>query len=252
MKIKLNASQNLQLKGCSLDERFQLLHMWRKQGEITEEAFQYLSNLWIKRESKRNSKAPGKPADEIDRNRPRTIVEIELHRFINILRSKIKLYVTYRNIEASKLEPETIKRFCSLVENNCYAYPKTVNNLLILGLRYPDSSKELNHFCTKWIAEHKMHSYEFWYQLWQDPDFVPLDAVRLMLDGNHQLKLKFSALLIKNLIPLIENQRDKEQKRLEWSENLSGIEREKHVSRKSERLEAFNELLSVVQKASAY
>lgn len=57
--------------------------------------------------------------------------------------------------------------------------------LLVEGLRYPD--KELNDFSFNFLREKESAadsiSWSFWICVW-DQEFVPLDAVRLMLDIN--------------------------------------------------------------------
>ena len=135
-----------------------------------------------------------------------------------------------------------------------YPYVKgKINQLLILGLRFPD--KRLNTISEDYIKKYRtikqfMHTeFDFWLKLWSDNDFVPLNAVRLMLDETDEvvrLNPCFTTAMLFELKPLIEYQRNKEILRLQWAQSLKSKEKkEKEVTRKQRRLNAFEELLSL-------
>lgn len=258
IKPKLTTAQNLQLKDLSLQEKLNLLHDWKKSGEISQQVFEHFSNLWIKKESKKMilEKNPLRRRAGENLEKPsssRLAVEGEINVFISKLRRNLKSYISERNVPGCKLSDEEMAEFQKFVRNYFRYCRLPINQLLILGLRYPD--KELNSFCAKFIQEHKKNAlivdYYFWGSLWEDTDFVPLDAVRLMvvkINGNYEIDKCFDAGFIKSILPLIEAQRDKEALRLTQAQMLEGKEREQQVARKMHRLNAFNLLIDAAQK----
>ncbi len=257
-KPKLTYEQNISLKGLSLEEKLNLLHEWKKNEEIDQPAFEHFSNLWIKKESKKiiNANAPlrRRVNETLERSNfcCRTVREGQMQVFIDKLRGKINDYIANRSNEAQLTDKER-NLFYKYVKENVHSYRLLVNQMLILGLRYPD--KELNSFCSNFVQENKkgpyFTDYHFWGTLWEDPDFVPLDAIRLMLvkkeDGRHIDNL-FAPSFIQSIIPLIEAQRNKEVERLKFAQMLEGKERETQVKRKMERLNAFNILLKAAEE----
>lgn len=251
--MKLTTDQNLALKGLNLQEKLDMLHRWKQRGEITQETFNFLSNKWINKETKKvmGLKNPlarrGNENAEQRLSSNRAVVEGEMMNFLNMMRNKLNSYIANRCTESCLLtdtEFEKLKKY--LFEYPCYR--SKINRLLIVGLRFPD--KRVTELCAEFIDVNRKHShykdFTFWGMLWEDGNLVPLDAVRMMLtpnNGKYQIDTCFEPSLIKSLIPLIEVQRDKEIQRLKWAQSLEGKEREKEVARKTRRLEAFNILL---------
>lgn len=259
-KPKLTTAQNLQLKDLSLQEKLNLLHDWKKRGEITPQAFEHFSNLWIRKESKKAiqeknalRRRPDENLEKPLRSAGKLAIECDMNNLISRLRRNLNLYISERTTQIcqlSALDKEQFKKFVSEYSRACRA---AVNRLLILGLRYPD--KELNQFCSNFIQDNKKNppyiDYYFWGMLWEDEDFVPLDAVRLMLvkkEDMYEIDPCFDAAFIRNVFPLFEAQRDKEALRLAQAQMLEGKERERQVSRKMHRLNAFNALIAAAQK----
>lgn len=250
--MRLTADQNLALRGLNLQEKLDRLHRWKKCGEITQETFNFLSNKWINKETKKVMGLKNPLAKRGNENAERStcsksIVEGEMQKFLDKLRNKLNSYLATRCTEICELTDAELEEFRKyLYQYSCYR--SKINRLLIVGLRFPD--KRVTEICGCFINTNRKHSnyqdFTFWGLLWEDGNLVPLDAVRLMLLKNgdkYQIDTCFDPLLIKSLIPLIEVQRDKEIQRLKWAQSLEGKEREKEVARKTRRLEAFNILL---------
>ena len=182
-------------------------------------------------------------------------IEAEIQELIDRLRTNLNLYLSERNKTKAKISPADIESFKKYI--NVYPQLKSkVNRLLIVGLRYPDET--LNKIAEDYIKQHRLSEkinradIGFWLLLWEDGNFVPLNAIRLMLVENedgYKLNPCFSTTLISELVPMIEFQRDKELLRLEWAKSLSNpIKRQHEVERKQKRLNAFNCLLKVAKR----
>ena len=250
-KEKLTTAQNIALKGLSLEEKLNLLNDWREAGEISQSQFNFFSNLWITRESKKvmNTKAPLRKVSGENRPYcPKTVIEVEARQFLSLLQNRLNNYLAMRGTppHLSGKELGQIERFISSPNTK-----EIKNDLLVIGLRYPD--KNLNMICQKYVAKKKPHFVDksLWILLWSDGNLVPMDAVRLMLKkrgDEYIIDECFNKALISTLLPLFELQRDKEITRLKWAQNLRGSEREKEVVRKTRRLNAFNILINAAQK----
>ena len=249
---KLTTPQNLALRGLSLAQKLKHLSLWRKSGEITQEQFNYFSNLWISRETKKKLKAQKTPTPPkaMHKNRHRTVVEGAMECFLNRLQGKLNNYLAQRlPAPLSNAELSLFHKYLS----ECLMHRGLINKLLVVGLRYPD--KRLNRICEKFIRENKKYPHYsdiyFWNLLWEDGNLVPMDAIRLMLvkkeDGRH-IDKTFEPSFIQSILPLIEAQRDKEAERLKFAQMLEGKERETQVKRKMERLNAFNILLKAAEE----
>ena len=251
-KEKLSYEQNIALKDLNLQEKLNLLHQWKKSKEITQAAFEHFSNLWIKKESKKVilDKNPLRrfPEETKRLSSSRSVVEGEIMEFNQFLRSRINLHIANRNVDVTLTDQE-FGKFQRYIKDYPY-YHALINRMVILGLRFPD--QRLNDFCYDFAKENRKDNASFWLLLWEDVDFVALDAVRLMLikkEDEHIINEKsFSRGLVKELIPLIEGQREKEVERLSWAQMLEGQERERQMARKSHRLNAFNLLLEAAKK----
>ena len=251
-KEKLTTPQNLALRGLSLAQKLKHLSLWRKSGEITQEQFNYFSNLWISRETKKKLKAQKTPTPQkpMHKNRHRTVVEGAMECFLNRLQGKLNNYLAQRlPAPLSNAELSLFHKYLS----ECLMHRGLINKLLVVGLRYPD--KRLNRICEKFIRENKKYPHYsdiyFWNLLWEDGNLVPMDAIRLMLvkkEDRIVIDPVFEKDLIKFLLPLIELQRDKEKTRLDWVSSLEGEEKEKEVKRKEKRLKAFERLLQAAHE----
>jgi hypothetical protein len=253
----LNKCQCIALKGLTLQEKLNLLYEWKKNNEVTDRQFNHFSNLFINKEAKKQicsvKALKGSIYDNHDNGCARSCAEGEIQTFIDRLRSDLNDFLTCRNNKELRLTDNQIVQFKKYIYEFPY-YRSKVNRLLILGLRYPN--KTLNQISSEYIKGHKMYPYynddSFWLLLWEDGNLVPLDAVRLMtknVENNIVINSIFDKHLIKNLIPLIEIQRDKEINRLMWAQSLEDEnQRNKEIARKTRRLEAFNTLLNAAKE----
>lgn len=250
-KEKLNKAQNMALQGLNLQEKLNLLHDWKKEGTISQEQFNFFSNHWITRDGKKALGTPDalKRMNNENRTSGKMVIEIEMEKFLNALQNKLNLYLTQRNpIPLSSREKQAFWLYITKYSQ----YRSLSNRILVLALRYPD--KELNEMAVELVKAKKKNSrlpdIHFWSLLWAD-NLVPMDAVRLMLkkskDG-YEIDPCFSSTTIKDLLPLIEAQRDKEITRLKWAQSLEGREREREIARKTRRLNAFNILLQAAHE----
>ena len=252
----LTTDQCITLRGLSLQEKLNLLHQWKKNGEITPQQFNHFSNLWINRDAKKQLSSVKKMApsvyDNDDKGCVRSHIEGEMQFFIDKMRNELNNWLTNRSTSKLIVNEAYINKFTEYLNTH---YRSKVNRLLILGLRYPN--KELNRISAEFIRSKKMHPYysdaAFWLLLWEDGNLIPNDAIRLMLvERGDTLEINncFDTHLIRHLIPLIEVQRNKEIQRLVWAQSLEDeTQREKEVARKTQRLEMFNTLL---ESASRY
>ena len=254
-KEKLNQAQNIALKGLNLEEKLNLLHEWKKKKEITQSQFNFFSNHWISRESKKIIDTTSPLRKTQTENKTKIMVSVEeaaAEKLLNKLQRQINAYLADRGpaLQLETAELATIKRY---LQDSSISIG-TKNRLIIIGLRYPD--KRLNEICNKHISEKKKHPYKrantsFWMLLWEDNNLVPMDAIRLMLkkeEGKYMIDPFFSTELIRLLVPMIEIQRDKEITRLKWAQSLEGHDREREVARKTRRLNAFNILLQAAHE----
>ena len=247
---KLSTEQNLALQGLSLQEKLNLLYDWKKKGEINQQQFNYFSNRWITREGKKAMEVPNVLRRDPYENRVtgRTVIEIEMEQFLNQLQGKLNQYLIQRTPMPLTIEEK--RAYARYLSQYGYLKP-LVNQLLVLGLKYPD--KELNTLAEAQIKAKKKDSIltdnYFWCLLWAD-NLVPMDAVRLMLKKNNVYEIDdcFSKELVKELLPLMVQQRDKELVRLKWAQSLEGKEREREVARKSKRAASFNILIDAAER----
>lgn len=228
-----------------VSKKFQLLEQWLNEKDISLNQYNnYISKII-------NRAIPKPPTHQEPRCFYRTSVEAKLQNLIERLRSKLNSYLNSRNTFDAKLSDTEIQHFAQYIEEYFYVRSK-INQLLIIGLRYPD--KKLNKLAEEYILKLKIYTqinqadFSFWTMLWSD-NFVPLNAIRIMLnESNETTKLNpcFTASMLHVLKPLIEYQRDKEILRLKWAKSLQNKEkREKEVTRKQHRLDAFDKLLSL-------
>ena len=248
---KLTREQNLQLQGLSLQEKLDLLYDWKKKGEINQQQFNYFSNRWITRDGKKAMEVPNVLRRDPYENRVtgRSVIEVEMEQFLNQLQGKLNQYLIQRTpMPLTEDEKQAYARYV-----NQYGYLKPLaNQLLVLGLRYPD--KELNTLAEAQIKARKKNPIltdnYFWCLLWAD-NLVPMDGIRLMLKKNnnvYEIDDCFSKELIQELLPLMIQQRDKELVRLKWAQSLEGKERLREVARKNKRLASFNILIDAAER----
>lgn len=242
---RLTKDQNLALRNLVVEKKLALIQVWKKEGLITDEAFNHFSNHWLNKASRQGEKENHSKCPK--RSRCKSIYEGEMTAFIEELQRNLNKYLANRRKENFILNDEEIAKIEEYLQK-LFCYRDSINRLLIIGLRYPD--KRLNKLCEEFIRTHRkdflFQDFSFWQNLWEDDKFVPLDAVRLMMiniNGQNVIDRCFSPFLIKKLIPAIRFQRDKEERRLKWAESLEGSQKEREISRKQKRLKAFNTLL---------
>lgn len=263
-KPKLTQEQNLALQGLNLQQKLEQLYKWFKRKEISKEAFEYFSNAWINKQSKKEKDLlalRSTPKENFVRMGPRAIVEGEIQAFLEKLRGNVRAYITNRNATVSNLTTSELEKFKNYVRKYCTIYPDKISRLLIVGLRYPDSTKQINKFCMEWIRSESLaygknyfFDKHFWGLLWEDGDLVPLDAIRLMgtkKDDTFFIDERFEKTFIKTLMPYFEAQRDKEVMRLKVAQMRDDRDHDTQVARKLKRLNAFNILISAAEKYCA-
>lgn len=248
-KERLSAEQNIEMRGKNLEEKIALLVQWRNKGKITILQYNCLQNSYINKELKKEL-----PEIELPRTGsstgPAMVVESEINVFIDKLKSNINNYLTIREKDCAKLSVDQISNYSRYVNN--YFWLPQIDELLIIGLRYPD--KRVSEISERYIREYKVRvsdvDKDFWLKLWSDKNLVPLNAVRIMLDENGCLHPGFRPQFVKQLIPFIEWQRKKEEIRLQFTKfESSALARQREHNRKQRRLDAFSRLLEVVQKS---
>ena len=258
---KLSQEQNLALRGMSLQQKLEKLYKWFKANEIPKEAFEYFSNAWINKQSKKEQDLlalRSTPKENFMRMGPRSIVEGELQVFLDKLRSNVTAYITNRDASIADLTEEDRTKFGNYIRKYCTIYPDKISRLLIIGLRYPDNRKKINKFCVDWIKGQSLpfgkdyyYDHHFWGLLWEDGDFVPLDAIRLMGEREGEefvIDSRFEKTFIKTLMPYFVAQRDKEVTRLKLAQMRDDRDHDTQVARKLKRLNAFNILIAAAEK----
>ena len=256
-KPKLSKELNQELIGLTLQQKLDILHKWKLKRKISDEIFNFYSRYWIEKDSKklRSSQTLRKiPTENLVCRCHGLAAEGEVQSFLDYIRSISKEYFIKPSCSGVVITSNELKKFKKYVENYFVLLPDKVYRLLIEGLRFPDSSGEINAFCNKWITSCPRDYYQethFWFLLWEEGSFVPMDAIRLMLektDGVYQINKRFDVALIAELLPKFIVHRNMEMIRLENAQRLTGAERDREVSRKIRRLEAFNLLISSAEK----
>lgn len=184
---------------------------------------------------------------------PRGEAAVEAYRkkikaVLDHITQKREEYVQNRDLEASKLSEDVKNAFITFVSRNYdgsnQVIAGVINALVIEGLRYPD--KELNNFTFNLLKEKEAQkpNWALWIPLW-GTEFVPLDAVRLMLkmeDGGFRAIDTFRE-LVRIISSKILWHLEQEYKRLEWARKLPDRIRSREVGRKAKRIFYFQMLL---------
>lgn len=230
MKSKLNLStdQNKQLVGLTVKERLETLKMWLENGEITSLQFQYFKDRWIKRATKiRGTK---------NLSKSRTVAEGEFNQLIDGLRSRLRFINSEDEgfFRLSEDERQAISYY--LTE---YSRSSKIDDLLVIGLRYPDEDFNLLSFA--YVKRLRMGIESFWVKAWED-SYIPADTIRLMYDEDDKISKSFSLKVLETLFPLIRKQCEKEVLRMWASPNYEDMVRE------HKRLNSFNKLVKDVSK----
>lgn len=257
---KLTMEQNRLLQGMDLQQKLNQLRSWFKSKQIDQKAFEYYSNKWIDKESKKicGNKPLTRTAKENFVRPKQTYYEAQIQMLIDRLRGNLNNYIANRSADEIQLTAYDYGKFEEYVQKFYSMYPAKIGRLLTVGLRYPDKSKRINDFCCNWISK---SIYEigrdyytdshFWGLMWEDGNFVPMDAIRLMLkieNGKYVINPRFEKALIKTLIPYITSQRDKEIERLKWAQTRDDCNEDRQIPRKLRRLSAFNTLLKAAEE----
>lgn len=164
-------------------------------------------------------------------------------------------YLEHRNLEAAALSAEQKKQFKDYILHyeGIPGFTLETENLLIDGLKYPEKDNELANFCYNYLvkkyAKGCKPSETLWIQLW-NRDFVPLDAVRLMIRHDNEAGTYSKNDIFTAMFPLlaskVKKHRDKEAVRLaaaqqeEKTSNVSGL-----AGRRARRLFFLNLLLQL-------
>lgn len=257
---KLTMEQNKQLQGKGLQQKLEQLQSWFKTNQIDKAAFEYYSNKWIDKESRKihaNNPLSRTAKENFVRPRP-TYIEALIQLLIDKLRANLNEYIANRSADDIQLTAHDYAKFEEYVHAYYGMYPAKIGRLLTVGLRYPDKSKRLNNFCCSWISTPQKEigkdyysDPHFWGLMWEDGNFVPMDAIRLMLqieNGKYVINNRFKPMFIKALIPYITAQRDKEIERLKWAQTRDDCNEERQIPRKIRRLSAFNTLLDAAEE----
>ena len=132
-------------------------------------------------------------------------------------------YLQHRNLASaglSKKDKEKFKTFILHFEG-VPGFSLETEQLLIEGLKYPEENHDLANFCFKYLDDKYQKgiapSPSLWVQLWSR-DFVPLDAVRLMMKHDNESGTYHRQKGFEEIFPLlvdkIQEHADKEQERL--------------------------------------
>ncbi len=250
-KERFSRPQNDALRDASsLEEKIALLVEWKKNKEISSTLFNETTNNLINKEMR---KVKPTFVNYTRQSICKTVVEGEIQTFIDKLRGQIKKYISHRDRLSVKLSKEDLEKLENYITQYGYHLQNKINTLLIVGLRYPDHGA--NKICSDYVVKHKIFPKQawvdsvFWYTLWRDEDFVPLDAIRLMLQdngkGEFQINPSFSKHILKDLRPWVEYQKKKEEIRLSLSQKLCDPD---DIKRKQDRLDFFLCLIEVMDK----
>lgn len=241
----------------------------------TEDQIDYLRTVWreknpeeaARRARKRKSGQPDYERDEDENTTDAPVITMteqesaevrkEMLAFWHYLYDRRHEYLVHRNLEQAALTDEEKQQFKEYIlrYEGISGFTMETENLLIDGLKYPEKDNDLANFCFKYLADKYAKGAEpsmaMWIQLW-NRDFVPLDAVRLMLrhdieSGTYSKNNKFET-VFPMLVNKIKKHRDKEELRLAAAREA---EREHPGSggiatgRRARRLFFFNILLRV-------
>lgn len=237
---------NMQFKGLEFKEKMKLLQQMKTDGLVSEMQFNYFSNLWTTKHTKKIIKQQKEMQDSLWNP-----MDDEAQCFYSNLHTKLDNYLIQRS-GIQPLEHRELQQFCDFIYRSRISQTMK-NKLIILGLRFPD--RDLTELCNEFIDDYCKDptepNFHFWIRLWEDGNLVPMDAIRQMLvlrNGKYEVDINLPYILIKELLPMITIQRDKELYRLQMAEQIIGSERETQVARKQRRLEMFNLLLEACKK----
>lgn len=246
-----------------------------KKFKPTEEQVNYLRMLWrerhpeeaARRANKRKANQPDFARDRDENTADAPVVAMseqesaeirkEMLAFWHYLYDRRHEYLVHRNLEQAALTDEEKQRFKEYIlrYEGISGFTMETENLLIDGLKYPEKDNGLANFCFKYLSDKYAKGAEpsmaMWIQLW-NRDFVPLDAVRLMIrhdveSGTYSKNGIFSD-VFPMLINKIKKHRDKEELRLaaaQQAEKDSPAYNGAIVGRRARRLFFFDTLLHV-------
>ena len=185
-------------------------------------------------------------------------IKKEMLAFWHYIYNRRHEFLVHRNLEQAALTDEQKQQFKEYIlrYEGIPGFSMETENLLIDGLKYPEKDNDLANFCYKYLADKYAKkgaepSMALWIQLW-NRDFVPLDAVRLMLrhdreSGTYSKRDNFVA-VFPMLVNKIKKHRDKEELRLRMAqeeEAASASHSGVATGRRARRLFFFNILLRV-------
>ena len=132
-------------------------------------------------------------------------------------------YLQHRNLARAALSNLYKQRFRTFILRfeGVPGFSFETEQLLIEGLKYPEADHDLANFCFKYLNEKyekgAQPSSSLWIHLWSR-EFVPLDAVRLMMTYENESGTYHRKKIFEEIFPLlvdkIREHADKEQQRL--------------------------------------
>ena len=226
--------------------------MKKKEFKPTEEEIAYLRTQWreqnpgeaARRANKRKSGQPdfSRDADENTTDSPVVTlteqesakIKKEMLEFWHYLYNRRHEYLVHRNLEDAALSDEQKKKFKEyiLLYEGIPGFSMETECLLIDGLKYPEKDNDLANFSYEYLAAKYAKGAEpsksMWIQLW-NRDFVPLDAVRLMIchdreSGTYSKNDHFVA-IFPMLVDKIKKHRNKEELRLKAAQQAEASHR---------------------------
>ena len=236
----------------------------------TAEQIEELRNQWrtrhpeeyARREAKRNpvslEREEGENIDDVIpvvlTDSEKDAMKKEMMALWNYMFNRRHEYLVHRNLEQAALTEDEKARFKEYIlrYEGVPGFSLETENLLIDGLKYPEKDHDLANFCFKYLEkkydEGAEPSISMWIQMW-NRDFVPLDAIRLMIkhDGDSGRHVAVEA--FREMMPLLVNKirkhlkREEERLALARELEIKSPERTSQSGRRARRLFYFQTLL---------
>ena len=156
-------------------------------------------------------------------------------------------YLEHRSLKLAAIDEEDKARFKSYIlrYGGMHGFSMECNNLLIDGLKYPETDACLANLCFKYLDDKYSHGVKpsagFWLQLWSR-EFVPLDAVRLMMKHDAETGTYRRVQGFVELFPMLV---DKIKQHCERERHLLSIAEDSQAGRCARRLFFFTVLINL-------
>ncbi len=242
----------------------------KKKFKPTAEQIEELRNQWkarhpkefARREAKRNpvslDREEGENIEDVIpfflTDSDKDAVKKEMMDLWNYIYNRRHEYLIHRNLEQAALSEEEIEKFKEFIlrYEGIPGFSLETENLLIDGLKYPEKDHNLAKFCFEYLEKRyeagAEPSVSMWIQLW-NRDFVPLDAIRLMIKHEGDTGRHAPVEAFREMMPLLVNKirkhLKKEEERLALARKLEmqDPERTSQAGRRARRLYYFQTLL---------